>query len=130
MRLYLTLILGTLLACGCSKTESDYKPTAIAARDALTAGLNAWKEGKAATDLVSAQGPPVVHFADYQWSGGKRLSNFRVLDEAPKLEGSTQMFHVELELAGEKPQAVEYYVVGIDPLWIMRDRDYQQTSMQ
>lgn len=40
------------------------------------------------------------------------------------------MFRVELELAGEKPQTAEYYVVGIDPLWVMRDRDYQQTSMQ
>lgn len=130
MRFCVALILGTLLACGCGKTETDYKPTATAARDALTAGLTAWKEGKAAADLASAKGPPVVHFADYQWRGGKRLANFRVLDETPTLEGSTQMFRVELEVAGEKPQSAEYYVVGIDPLWIMRDRDYQQTSMQ
>lgn len=130
MRWYVPLIIGTLAACGCGKTESDYKPTSNVARDALTAGLNAWKEGKAAADLASAQGPPVVHFADYQWSAGKRLTSFRLLDETPTLEGSTQVLRVELELAGEKPQAAEYYVVGIDPLWIMRDRDYQQTSMQ
>jgi hypothetical protein len=131
MRFYVTLILGTLLACGCGgKTENDYKPTATAARDALSAGLTAWKEGKGAADVAAASGPPVIRFADYQWTGGKKLASFRVLEETPTLEASTQRFRVELELAGEKPQAVEYYVVGIDPLWIMRDRDYQQTSMQ
>jgi hypothetical protein len=119
-----------LLACGCGKTESDYQPSPTAAHDALTAGLTAWKEGKAPADLASAPGPPVVRFADYQWTAKKRLANFRLLDETPTLEGSTQKFRVELELAGEKPQTTEYYVVGIDPLWIMRDRDYQQTSMQ
>jgi hypothetical protein len=124
------MIIATLLACGCGKTVNDYKPTPTAARDALTEGLTAWKEGKSAADLASSQEPPVVRFADYQWSGGKRLTSFRLLDEEPTLEGSTQMFRVELELAGETPQAAEYYVVGIDPLWIMRDRDYQQTSMQ
>jgi hypothetical protein len=124
------MIIVVLLACGCGKTVNDYKPTPTAARDALTEGLIAWKEGKSAADLASAKEPPIVRFADYQWSGGKRLTSFRILDEEPTLEGSTQMFRVELELAGEKPQAAEYYVVGIDPLWIMRDRDYQQTSMQ
>jgi hypothetical protein len=130
MRLYAPLIIATLLVCGCGKSESDYKPSPTAARDALIAGLTAWQEGKAAGDLASAQGPPVIHFADFQWTAGKRLTSFRLLDEAPTLEGSTQMFRIELELAGEKPQTAEYYVVGINPLWIMRDRDYQQSSMQ
>jgi hypothetical protein len=131
MRLYATLIIGTLLACGCGgNTESDYKPSPTAARDALTAGLTAWKEGQPAGEQASAKGPPVVHFADFQRTAGKRLTNFRLLDETPTLEGSTQVFRVHLEVAGEKPQESQYYVVGIDPLWIMRDRDYQQTSMQ
>ena len=131
MRLHVPLMIGTLLIAGCgSRTEGDYKPSRTAARDALAAGLTAWKEGKAAADVASAKGSPVVHFADFQWTARKRLTNFRLLDETPTLEGSTQIFRVELELAGEKPQSVEYYVVGIDPLWVMRDRDYQQTSMQ
>jgi hypothetical protein len=130
MRLFVPLIIAAPLVCGCGKTVNDYKPTPTAARDALAAGLTAWKEGKSSADLASAQGPPVIRFADFQWSEGKRLTSFRLLDETPTLEGSTQMFRVELELSGAKPQSAEYYVVGIDPLWIMRDRDYQQMSMQ
>ena len=131
MRWYITLMVGMLLAStGCGKTESDYKPTVTVARDVLTAGLAAWKEGEAATEWASTQGPPTVHFTDFQWSQGRKLINFQLLEEEPTLEGSTQRFRAELELAGEKPQQAEYYVVGIDPLWIMRDRDYQQTSMQ
>ena len=131
MRLCLPLTIVALCVCGCGRSESDYKPSPTAARDTLTAGLTAWQEGKPAGDLPPAgKGQPQVHFVDYQWSAGKRLASFKMLDETPALDGSTQMFRVELELAGEKPQEAKYYVVGIDPLWVMRDRDYEQTSMQ
>jgi len=131
MRIFF-LICGLALVCGCGgNTEGDYKPAETTARDALAAGLTAWKEGKPAGELPAAeQGAPAIRFSDFQWAAGKKLKDYRILDESPTLEGSTQMFHVQIEVAGEKAQNTEYYVVGIDPLWVMRDRDYRQTSMQ
>jgi hypothetical protein len=128
---YWVLLLLSILALGCSKSHSDYKPSPTAARDALAAGLTAWSQGKPAGELpAAAAGQPRIHFADFQWSSGKRLQSFKLLEDTPTLKDSTQVFKVHLELAGEKPQDAEYYVVGIDPLWVMRDRDYRQTSME
>jgi hypothetical protein len=127
----ITSLVAAVFLCGCGNSESDYKPSPTSAHDALTTGLTAWTEGKPAGELpAAAKGQPAIHFADYQWTAGKRLAKFQVLDESPTLEGSTHMFRVQLELAGEPPQQAEYYIVGIDPLWVMRDRDYRQTSMQ
>jgi hypothetical protein len=125
----LTLTVASVLTCitGCGRSHSDYKPSATSARDALSAALTAWSEGKAP---VQATSKPAVQFGDFQHSAGKRLKSFALLEQEPTLKGSTQVFRVHLELEGEKPQDVEYYVVGIDPLWILRDRDFRQTSME
>jgi hypothetical protein len=128
--LILLLLLTLLLGCGNNQT-SDYKPPEAAARDALTRGLTAWKDGGAAGALPApATGQPAVQFVDYQWTAGKRLKNFTVVDQTPTLQDSTHKFLVRLEVEGEQSVDAEYYINGIDPLWILRDKDYQQASMQ
>jgi hypothetical protein len=129
---YLLFLIVLSLAMGCgNRSLSDYEPAETSARETLVAGLTAWQEGKPAGTLPSvAKGQPTVQFADFQWTANKKLKTFKVLEEAPTLEGSTHKFRAHLEIEGESPQDVDYYIVGIDPLWIMRDRDYQQSSMQ
>lgn len=128
--LTLLLLLTLLLGCGNNQT-SDYKPPEAGAREALTRGLTAWKEGGKAGTLPSpGGGQPAVQFVDYQWTAGKRLKSFTVVEETAAVEGSTHKFRVRLEMEGEPPSDAEYYVNGIDPLWIMRDQDYQHSSMQ
>jgi hypothetical protein len=128
--LLLILIASLLLGCG-GRQHADYKPSETIARDALMAGLTAWSKGKPAGALPpKKQGQPTIQFSDFQWTAGKKLSSFKLLDETPTLQESTQIFKVHLELAGEKPQDVEYFVVGIDPLWVMRDKDHRSGNME
>jgi hypothetical protein len=128
--LTLLLLLASLLGCG-NNQASDYKPHETAAREALTRGLTVWKEGGTAGELPALEsGEPVVQFVDYQWTTGKRLKNFTLLDETPTLQDSTLKFRVRLEVEGSQPTDTEYYINGIDPLWILRDKDYHQSSMQ
>lgn len=129
---YLLLLIGILLTIGCGgRSQNDYRPAETSAREALVAGLTAWQEGKPAGSLPpAAKGQPTIQFADFQWTAGKKLKTYKVLDETPTQEGGAHKFRAHLEVEGENPQDVEYYIVGIDPLWIMRDRDYQQSSMQ
>src|SRR5262249_45695911 len=110
---------------------SDYKPTADVARDALKAGLSAWSEGKRPEDVTAASPGKETRMSDFQWTAGKRLKRFRLLDDNPTLQASPQMFRVQLELEGSPSQDVEYYVVGKQPaLWVWRDRDYRALSME
>jgi hypothetical protein len=126
----LLVLLTLFLGCGNNQT-SDYKPPETVAREALIRGLTAWKEGKTAGELSApAMGQPAVQFVDYQWNAGKRLKNFTLADEPPTLQDSTRKFRVRLEVEREQPTDAEYYINGIDPLWILRDKDYHQASMQ
>ena len=124
------LIAALLVGCGNNQT-SDFKPPAAAAREALTQGLTAWQAGAAAGAIPApASGQPMVQFVDFQWTAGKRLKNFTIVDEPPTLQDSTHKFLARLEVEGEPPADTEYYINGIDPVWVLRDKDYQQSSMQ
>jgi len=122
------LLVAALSGCG-GRATSDYKPSETSARDALTTALTAWKEGKT-PDVAAQQGHRTMQFGDFDRAAGKRLKAYQILSDEPKQDGSAQAFRVWLELEGEAAKEVEYFVVGLDPLWILRDRDYHQASMQ
>jgi hypothetical protein len=123
-------LLLTPLLLGCGPKESDYRPTPDAARTALTEALQGWTQGKKMNERAPDAKGPQHNCVDFQWTAGKRLKSFSLLDENPTLMASTQMFRVRLELEGEQPQEVEYYVVGKGDFWIMRDRDYRTLGME
>jgi len=120
-RASLILIALTALA-GCGGGSAPL-PSSAAAREALRASLAAWKAGKPAASLLA--GRPAIEAVDFEWKAGKILSDFRVGDEAPG-EG-VQTLSATLTFKGEPgPKPARYMVLGLDPVRIFRDEDYQR----
>lgn len=123
----LSLLLAACGGCG-GQTAESFVPSDDLARASLERALDVWKSGGAAGHLEPEGGGPALQTVDRDWSAGQKLASFEILDELPREEGPRK-FNVRLTLAGGKPIEVVYYVVGKDPMWIFRDRDYAQTMM-
>lgn len=122
--LFCLAIILSIAGCGGS-SEKSYHPTVNSARDALTAALSAWQEGQAQPGKIESCKPP-VQVADPVWSAGKKLKSFEILKEEQIPDGP-QKLTVKLTLDGvvEQPQVV-YVVIGKDPLWVLREEEYQR----
>jgi hypothetical protein len=121
-------VLLLVLLCGCgSAGQESYVPSESTGRQALESALAAWQSGKP-MDRVEVAGGPAAQPQDSDWKSGKKLANFSVEKELPTTEGPKQ-FAVRLTFQGEtKPVDAVYFVVGRDPLWVFRDRDYQKAT--
>jgi hypothetical protein len=117
------------LAAGCSgknKVE-DYTPAAERGRQALEAALSHLKAGNPPGAVPGTT--PVVHLVDTRWKAGQKLQSFEVVgEEGQASEGAARFFKVRLILAKGSPQEVRYAVLGIDPLWVYREEDYNSLS--
>ncbi len=126
----LCLIGAALLAAsGCgAKTNESFVPTSDHARSSVERVLTTWQAGGAAGRLEPADGGPAIQAVDSDWMAGKKLEKFEITGEMPRDSGPRR-FTVRLTLTGAAaPIETEYYVVGQDPLWVFRDRDYMQTT--
>jgi len=110
---------------GCGGGEERYTPEATTARDALTAALQSWQDGKPADSVKS--GATTINAVDARWRAGKKLESFEIVSEA---EGEAQpTFVVRQQIAGEQAAAeTRYVVVGIDPIHVFREEDYNQPA--
>jgi hypothetical protein len=119
---------ATLSGCA-GKTAESFVPASDNAQASVERALSAWKSGAAAGRLEPvASGQVPLQAVDSDWLAGKKLTDFEIVSELPRDSGPRR-FSVRLTLAGIKaPLEVTYYVVGQDPLWIFRDRDYMQTA--
>ena len=109
---------------GSSCGGPDMNPTVDRARTALEASLNAWRSGKK-PGLVEGTNPP-VQVADNDWSLGRKLSAFEILREQPS--ESDKRFVVKLTYAAPASDTEAVYVVlGIDPIAVFREEDYERT---
>ena len=119
---------ATLSGCA-GKTAESFVPASDSAQASVERALSAWKSGAAAGRLEPvASGQVPLQAVDSDWLAGKKLTDFEIVSELPRDSGPRR-FSVRLTLAGIKaPLEVTYYVVGQDPLWIFRDRDYMQTT--
>jgi hypothetical protein len=122
--LALTIAAGS--GCG-SRTSESYVPADNVARAGLERALSTWQSGGAAGRIEPATaGQAALQAVDRDWTAGKKLASYEILSELPREEGPRK-FSVRLTLAGGQPIEVTYFVVGEDPVWIFRDRDYAQT---
>ena len=117
------------LLAGCGKTAESYVPASDDAQASVERALDAWKSGAAAGRIEpAASGQVPLQAVDSDWIAGKRLTSFEIVAELPREQGPRR-FTVRLTLEGAgAPLEATYYVVGQDPLWIFRDRDYLQTT--
>jgi hypothetical protein len=114
---------------GCGRTAESYVPASDDAQASVERALAAWKSGAAAGRIEpAASGQVALQAVDSDWIAGKKLTAYEIVAELPREEGPRR-FTVRLTLAGTSaPIETTYYVVGQDPLWIFRDRDYLQTT--
>ena len=124
----LVLVSTALVMSGCHKTDvKDYIPPDEPARKALTAALDAWREGKA-LDQIGASNPK-VEAQDIQWRDGKKLAAYEIVGPTTGDDQNTR-FKVKLTIAGAAPQETTYVVVGKDPIWVFSEESYKRAAGQ
>jgi len=122
---WLTCLLTVTALLGCKPAGNErFVPATQLAREALTASLDAWKREKETPELAS--GAPQIQFAD-SLRTGRRLNRFAIIGELP-IQGGRR-FEVELSLDdSERTEKAQYVVLGIDPLWVIRQEDYDMIT--
>jgi hypothetical protein len=117
-----------LLAAGCSASDdpSRFYPAEDRARQALDAALTAWQQG-APPGTVSGTTNPRVEFVDSHNGPGRPLKAYVVLGLAPG--DGPRVFTVQLSVDAPTAELrVRYYVIGIDPVWVIRKEDYDMLN--
>jgi len=127
--LTLMLLIAASTLSGCKKnTVESYVPEQSMARKALETALDAWKANRKSDEAMSIPEGPNLQVLDIDWREGKKLQNFEIVNELPGSENEPKKFTVKLTYEGEEPKETIYHVVGINPLMVFRDEDYQKTS--
>lgn len=118
---------GWLLIClaGCAKPSDGaarFRPAAETARAAVTAALQDWQTGHAPGDVPADLGV-AVRLVDNHRLKGQRLVKFTMLGEVPG--DGPRSLGARLTFADPaEERVIRFYVVGVDPLWIFRQEDY------
>jgi hypothetical protein len=123
--LVLLLAVACVSACDRADYRARYVPAEDKARRALTVALRAWQQGSAGPQAIDEK--TGVELVDQGRRDGQLLKHFTILGEV-SVEGG-RWFEVELFL--EEPaetQRERYCVIGIDPLWVFRQTDYEQIA--
>lgn len=115
--------LSMIAAAGCSRNDPGrFRPASDVAKAALSAALNRWMTG--GNESLHLKGDIAVELIDKQRPPGQRLKSFRVVGEVSGDGG--RWFEVELTLVDPDEVAHDrYVVVGINPLWVFRQADYE-----
>lgn len=118
------MTVASAVGCGARPNSTRFKPTPQAAQAALTAALDAWKQGRP-TGRLSGVSPP-VHVVD-ETRKATRLGRYEILGIVPGDGPPT--FNVLLETENPSArQTARYIVVGIDPLWVFRQEDFDKMA--
>lgn len=96
-------------------------PSEPAARQALDAALAAWKNGEGPGTLADRS--PKIQVTDSHRTPGQKLLGYEILGEVAA--DGPRGFVVRLKLDNPPEEAkVRYCVVGIDPLYVFRQEEY------
>jgi hypothetical protein len=119
-----------LVTFGCSsegKVE-DFTPSEGNARKALEAALNHWQSGGQPGTVPNCS--PVVEVTDGKWKSGQLLKSYEIHPEVKPAEPGPGPRFFKVRLTPPKGTVVEtnYAVLGINPLLVYRDEDYQKMS--
>jgi len=60
------------------------------------------------------------------WSGGQKLSSYQVVREIPAEESGPRKVVVKLTYSTGASVEATYFVVGIDPIQVFREKDYER----
>jgi hypothetical protein len=117
-----------LCLSGCAEVDRKprFIPSVSVAESAVKAGMEAWLRSEPA-GIVAGTNAPVIHVIDSHRKPGQTLNSYEILGEVPG--NAPRCFAVKAQL-GEpaKEERLRYIVVGIDPLWVFRQEDYDLLS--
>lgn len=115
--------LGVVL-CGCSSASiQEYTPKEDRARGALAATLDAWQSSKEDVALAETR----VNVSDPHRRAGQKLKGYEILGELPADSGRRYQVKLQLDNPAAEEKA-QYVVVGIDPIWVFRQEDYDMIT--
>ncbi len=63
---------------------------------------------------------------DMDWSGGQKLASYEIVREVPAEETGPRKIVVKLTYISGASAEATYFVVGIDPIQVFRDKDYER----
>ncbi len=86
--------------------------------------LQTWQSGVAYGPIKESK--PVINVFDARWQAGKKLESYEILEEVK--DTRQPEFKVRLKLAGTPEETATYLVIGIDPIQVFRDVEYNQSS--
>jgi hypothetical protein len=112
----------SLVMVGCRKKQLNYVPTQSDSEGALVAALDAWKSGLAAGEVPNTK--PLVHITDQNRKHGQKLESYNVMGEVAGSAGRTFVVNLRLTDPAEEIKT-KYIIVGIDPIWVFRQEDYE-----
>ncbi|HQU47215.1 MAG: hypothetical protein B7Z73_14755 [Planctomycetia bacterium 21-64-5] len=121
------LLLPGVAACGRPSGYERYVPSAERAHEALDQVLAAWKSGETVESLTLKSAPITVRVADSTRRPGQRLVAYDLLGEVSGEGPRTFVVRLKLDDPSDE-QEVRYYLVGIDPLWVFRQEDYDAVA--
>lgn len=114
-----------LAGCGTKAGRERFYPAPQPARAAVEAALNDWQQGKPARQIDGLS--PQVSVIDTHRKPGQRLVGFEILGEVAG--DGPRRFAVTLKLTSpESEEKARYVVVGIDPLWVFRQEDFDMLA--
>lgn len=114
------------LLAGCHQEPNGgyerYIPPAETARAHLARAMEGWLKGLPPGESGSTR--PEVHVVDQTRRADQRLVRYEILGEAPA--ENARAFAVRVAYDGvERPEIVRFVAIGVDPMWIFRQEDYQ-----
>ena len=123
------LCLAAAAFCGCARqseaAKQSFVPPPELSRAALEAVLIDWQTGLPPGQIDRL--PVTVQVVDQHRKEGQELEEFEIMGEAPG--SAPRCFAVRLKLRRpEAEEKVRYVVVGIDPLWVFREEDFDGLS--
>ena len=113
--------MSLLWLTGCGDSDARFVPAHKTAHAAVTAAMNAWKNGVAPGPVPDTA--PLIHLTDSHRQPGQVLEEFQILGEVPG--NADRCLAVRVKLSNPvAEERIRYVVVGIDPLWVFRHEDY------
>ncbi|MFN0051157.1 MAG: hypothetical protein ACKV0T_03145 [Planctomycetales bacterium] len=111
--------------CGAPPNFDRYTPSADRARQALEQALQIWQNDGEGGERNSVS--PRIQVVDTQRQSGQTLERFEIQGEVPTQAG--RCYAVRLHLRDPDAQErVRFVVLGIDPLWVFRQEDFDMLA--
>jgi hypothetical protein len=121
-RLFVALVVAALLGCEPTPEPIPIVPDSARGRQAIEAAMTTWK----ARHLPGVVEPtsPRVQVVDAHRKPGQDLLDYEILSDSADARVRTFSLRLTLSDSQDRP-VVRFLVVGIDPILIFRQEDYE-----